>query len=147
MKSYSELLVSWGLPTKAAEVCKIIAKAEELKENYRYGSVHRHRKGQCIRDILAFSEQSLGYQCAVPGFEARQEHETVITQELPQCRQCRRVSLRCSICELSVRGLLCICIVCGHGGHYEHMKQWFEDNDDCATGCGCKECFKTAVIS
>lgn len=27
---------------------------------------------------------------------------------------------------------------CGHGGHAEHVKEWFETNRDCPTGCGCR---------
>ncbi|KAK5646426.1 hypothetical protein RI129_004890 [Pyrocoelia pectoralis] len=54
------------------------------------------------------------------------------------CQTCKRVSLECIICHTSVRGSANCCLVCGHGGHTKHMKQWFEKYSVCATGCGCR---------
>lgn len=44
------------------------------------------------------------------------------------CKHCRRASLSCSLCRLPVRGLANVCLSCGHGGHSNHMKRWFEVN-------------------
>ena len=30
------------------------------------------------------------------------------------------------------------CQQCGHGGYFDHMSKWFENNVECPTGCGCK---------
>jgi hypothetical protein len=49
----------------------------------------------------------------------------------------RKTSFHCSICRLPVRGLNMICVVCGHGGHANHMRMWFSKHDTCATGCMC----------
>ena len=35
----------------------------------------------------------------------------------------------CSICNQRVRGFVMLCKYCNHGGHYEHLKEWFEANN------------------
>ncbi|XP_037051412.1 GATOR complex protein Wdr59 [Bradysia coprophila] len=57
--------------------------------------------------------------------------------QAPMCRDCHKPLLYCSLCRLPVRGSANSCLFCGHGGHLLHMKQWFEKNEVCATGCGC----------
>ena len=42
----------------------------------------------------------------------------------------------CSVCHLPVRGLYVWCQGCGHGGHADHLRQWFEGALECPTGCG-----------
>ena len=44
---------------------------------------------------------------------------------------------KCSICEITVRGLSLFCLSCGHGGHVQHMTNWFKLYADCPAGCGC----------
>ncbi|KAL3280859.1 hypothetical protein HHI36_004087 [Cryptolaemus montrouzieri] len=60
------------------------------------------------------------------------------------CSSCRRLTLNCTICHISVRGSANCCIVCGHGGHTTHLLQWFKDNEVCPSGCGCKCLIETA---
>ncbi|XP_001870851.2 GATOR complex protein Wdr59 isoform X1 [Culex quinquefasciatus] len=55
----------------------------------------------------------------------------------PACSSCRKPVLYCTLCRLPVRGAANACLNCGHGGHTEHMRIWFEKHDECATGCGC----------
>ncbi|XP_040165744.1 GATOR complex protein Wdr59 isoform X2 [Anopheles arabiensis] len=55
----------------------------------------------------------------------------------PACATCKKPVLYCSLCRLPVRGAANACLHCGHGGHTEHMRIWFERHDVCATGCGC----------
>lgn len=43
----------------------------------------------------------------------------------------------CSLCTLPVKGLFIRCIICGHGGHNDHIREWFRGNNECAEGCGC----------
>lgn len=45
--------------------------------------------------------------------------------------------LICSICRTNVYGLSTFCLSCHHGGHLEHVSDWFVNNEICATGCGC----------
>lgn len=44
---------------------------------------------------------------------------------------------QCAICCNPVRGACTWCPTCGHGGHVEHIMDWFQTNDVCPTGCGC----------
>lgn len=53
------------------------------------------------------------------------------------CVKCRQLVFRCTICELGVRGSSFFCLVCYHGGHSEHMRDWFLKKRFCPTGCGC----------
>ena len=43
----------------------------------------------------------------------------------------------CSLCHNYIYGMITICLKCYHGGHYSHMKDWFESNLECSYGCGC----------
>ncbi|KAG7207480.1 hypothetical protein KM043_009113 [Ampulex compressa] len=55
----------------------------------------------------------------------------------PQCLNCKRLALQCVICHISVRGPSNFCILCGHGGHTQHLAAWFTNETLCPTGCGC----------
>ncbi|OQV16163.1 WD repeat-containing protein 24 [Hypsibius exemplaris] len=53
------------------------------------------------------------------------------------CTNCKKLTNCCSICQLPVRGLYVWCQGCQHGGHLEHMEQWFRHSLQCPTGsCG-----------
>jgi len=47
------------------------------------------------------------------------------------------ILIRCVVCQLKVTGMTSFCYQCGHGGHIEHMYNWFLEHDECPTGCGC----------
>lgn len=53
------------------------------------------------------------------------------------CGSCRDFAVKCSVCQLVVRGQSMFCMTCGHGGHAEHLREWFEFESACPTGCGC----------
>ncbi|XP_024939455.1 GATOR complex protein WDR59 isoform X2 [Cephus cinctus] len=65
----------------------------------------------------------------------------------PQCFNCRRLTLECVVCHISVRGLSNFCIVCGHGGHTQHLAAWFANETLCPAGCGCSCLQETATLS
>lgn len=48
---------------------------------------------------------------------------------------------KCSTCEGRITGLYWICTKCFHGGHINHMRKWFRDNQYCAKcfNCKCRE--------
>ncbi|XP_048745682.2 GATOR complex protein WDR24-like isoform X1 [Ostrea edulis] len=52
------------------------------------------------------------------------------------CDRCKLVVNNCSLCHLPVKGLFIWCQGCSHGGHLSHMKEWFNLNKQCPTGCG-----------
>ncbi|CAK9302039.1 unnamed protein product [Gordionus sp. m RMFG-2023] len=52
------------------------------------------------------------------------------------CQKCRKHVNTCSICHLPVKGLYLSCIGCLHGGHLEHLSNWFHNHNFCPTGCG-----------
>ncbi|XP_012270221.1 GATOR complex protein WDR59 [Orussus abietinus] len=72
------------------------------------------------------------------GVEFQSEcHSCIKASRGPQCNNCKRLAFNCVICHISVRGPSNFCIVCGHGGHTEHLADWFTNETSCPTGCGC----------
>ncbi|XP_077503120.1 WD repeat domain 59 isoform X2 [Amblyomma americanum] len=55
-----------------------------------------------------------------------------------QCDECKKLTLHCIVCHLAVRGQLHFCVSCGHGGHVEHLLDWFRTQSQCPSGCGCR---------
>ncbi|KAI7862657.1 WD40-repeat-containing domain protein, partial [Spinellus fusiger] len=62
------------------------------------------------------------------------------------CDKCHRLLNPCTICHQTVRGLYVWCQGCNHGGHLEHMREWFLKETQCATGCG-HACVLTCGVS
>eukprot|EP01016_Furgasonia_blochmanni_P034063 TRINITY_DN3631_c0_g1_i18.p1 TRINITY_DN3631_c0_g1~~TRINITY_DN3631_c0_g1_i18.p1 ORF type:complete len:230 (+),score=22.65 TRINITY_DN3631_c0_g1_i18:67-756(+) len=62
------------------------------------------------------------------------------------CSECKSFTTHCSVCKMPVRGLMLWCQICGHGGHLTEVKQWFEMNNECPTGCGHK-CYFSVMTS
>ncbi|KAI9486600.1 MAG: WD40-repeat-containing domain protein [Benjaminiella poitrasii] len=52
------------------------------------------------------------------------------------CDKCHRLLNPCTICHQTVKGLYAWCQGCNHGGHLNHMRAWFANEKQCATGCG-----------
>ncbi|XP_067934537.1 GATOR2 complex protein WDR24-like [Watersipora subatra] len=52
------------------------------------------------------------------------------------CKKCKQITSPCSICHTPVKGTYVWCQGCAHGGHISHMKEWFQSNKQCPTGCG-----------
>lgn len=63
-----------------------------------------------------------------------------------QCWHCKRFSIQCAVCHVTVKGLSGFCLACGHGGHSHHIVTWFQQHSVCPTGCGC-QCLKENVFS
>ncbi|XP_056639575.1 GATOR complex protein WDR59 isoform X1 [Diorhabda sublineata] len=62
------------------------------------------------------------------------------------CKTCRKLTMKCIVCDISVRGSANTCAYCGHGGHTKCLKWWFSFKDICLTGCGCKCLIEAAEI-
>ena len=60
--------------------------------------------------------------------------------KIGECSSCKK-KVVCFVCSKQVIGLNSWCSGCGHGGHPEHIKNWFSKNNMCPSGCGhrCKE--------
>lgn len=61
------------------------------------------------------------------------------------CSSCKDYALTCSLCQMAIRGAGYFCTFCGHGGHTDHMREWFEQTVECASGCGCR-CGELAML-
>lgn len=62
------------------------------------------------------------------------------------CLQCQQYNLKCSLCNSTVRGVAHVCLKCGHGGHANHLIEWFSQESLCAVNCGCCCLFETMSI-
>jgi len=56
------------------------------------------------------------------------------------CGDCKKFISVCTICKMPVKGLMLWCQICGHGGHYKEIYEWFKSNSECPSGCSHK-CF------
>jgi len=110
-KMYAEILARWGELEKRAEVLKFVEISDAKQRRMRI-------------DIVLQCDQ-----CGQPLAGAG--------PDLPICPKCRRLPFHCVVCHTPVRGLSNFCLSCGHGGHVEHMQQWFAEEEVCPTGCGC----------
>ncbi|PRP88387.1 hypothetical protein PROFUN_03301 [Planoprotostelium fungivorum] len=54
------------------------------------------------------------------------------------CDTCHKMTNPCSLCHRPVHGRYVWCQICGHGGHIEHLSEWFSEEKMCPTGCGHK---------
>ncbi|GAB1601164.1 GATOR complex protein WDR24 isoform X2 [Argonauta hians] len=52
------------------------------------------------------------------------------------CNKCRTVVGVCSVCYQPAKHLFVWCQGCGHGGHLQHIMDWFRENKQCPRGCG-----------
>lgn len=51
------------------------------------------------------------------------------------CNNCKEMTV-CTICHQIVRGVYVWCQGCAHGGHLQHLQEWFKEKRQCPTGCG-----------
>ncbi|KAJ3112038.1 GATOR complex protein wdr59 [Phlyctochytrium bullatum] len=64
------------------------------------------------------------------------------------CGRPARTRVVCAVCELPCTSVVTACMRCGHGGHIDHMRQWFADAVEeaggrleevqCPAACGCR---------
>lgn len=55
-----------------------------------------------------------------------------VIQKGSYCRNCKSYdSSRCAICNEIVRGAYTFCNICCHGGHLQHVIDWFSHNPKC----------------
>lgn len=63
-----------------------------------------------------------------------------VSINLFQSSSCTFLLLDYFLCLKSklISGLIFVCEYCHHGGHIEHILEWFKQNTYCPTGCGCE---------
>ncbi|KAH7642410.1 wd repeat-containing protein 59-like protein [Dermatophagoides farinae] len=111
-KIYLDILYRWKLIKKRAQLLKTI----ESKMLYDDQS-----------HIVSFVNECFTQSC--------KDRQKLCSNYI--CSHCNRISLICTICRLPVKGATNHCMKCGHGGHTNHMNDWFQKHEECPSGCGC----------
>jgi len=108
---YADILNRWGLVEKQAHVMKYVQNV------YNYQDFDEESKSINLTSYCQnCSKDCQGFKCSV----------------------CKKLILKCSLCQTSIRGAFNFCFFCGHAGHTCHMLEWFASTDYCPAGCGCK---------
>jgi len=138
---YASLLYGWGLLTTRVELMKHFAiplpgaGSETLTLTVPIKTKYRRNMGvgrTALRIVAnngvapGITFASLCPRCQLP-----------VMSGSNFCGQCKDFAFRCSICMNAVRGLFTVCLICGHGGHVDHLRLWFSEHTVCPTGCGC----------
>jgi len=117
---YAEILYSWGYLEQRAEILKFVTE-QHLNVTESPPFELTIKCSHCEKDLIPNNK---GFFCM-------------------RCNESKRGSI-CSICRLPVRGLTNFCMICNHGGHMNHIRDWFvkEKNIYCPAGCNCQCVFK-----
>jgi len=129
---YADILCRWGALTKAVEVAK---------HNTAFSAINN-------RSLIDRTVIGVGVTCSRCSSAASVKTSSN-NSNIPAiywCLDCRDFAVYCAVCMTSVRGTAFFCASCGHGGHPEHVKTWFEHSVECPTGCGCR-CAELGVSS
>lgn len=113
--NYADMLYRWNLLDQRAEVLRFL----------------NHQPFPVDKEVTSTHIQVSCYACG-----------TELSSNDKYCVHCRKIRklIRCCFCHILVKGLVNFCVHCGHGGHSNHMEDWFVTNQQvyCMTGCGCK---------
>ncbi len=133
---YCEILLRWNCKMERVEIQKYQSRSHQF--NVRKPMVQQQQQQQLNKALNDGGSESfeISIRCSkcylsYPG----RPHN---------CANCAYVRFRCSICHTGVQGQILACSKCHHGGHPQHIHQWFKDaRNMCPTGCGCKCIFQT----
>lgn len=125
---YAALLYGWDLLIVRTEIAKRIAYSTHGAGTETLTWLETER---CRPTLLPNSGLALGFGCEPTMADDDVSHE--FGSSSPEC----------AICCSPVRGACTWCPKCGHGGHVNHVMQWFQQHSVCPTGCGCV-CLTTA---
>lgn len=116
--AYGEMLLAWQLPEKRGELLKLV-------EDDIQG---------LVLDVVV-SDETL-YSGQIDYLWPCRKCGTPSEPGIMLCPDCfNRLTARCSICRLTIKGLYHVCSTCLH---VSHLKCWRVREDAvCATGCGC----------
>ena len=104
--AYANLLYNWQFFQKRCEVLK--------------------RSNQPPSVTSDLGEVEISITCPCQDTRSKPEQPITFSSNPGKCTNCQRRSLVCLLCGLPVRGLATVCFVCGHGGHLDHLQQWFQ---------------------
>lgn len=108
--SYIDLLQRHELYSHASEIIQLCNDPDLKKMNQKSTTV------SLICPVCKHPSQTCGNACTSKG-----------------CSKTRMTN--CSICNEPVTGVYVWCQGCGHGGHMQHMHDWFDMHAVCPTGC------------
>ncbi|KAF9918612.1 hypothetical protein BX616_007350 [Lobosporangium transversale] len=131
---YAEMMYSWGLFEARTELLKFLS----LKPISQSSNAYRNKDYHKISPLdLILGIDNRGPQIYNKCFEC--ENRLYPNYKCDFCKM-TRVGIKCTICHISVRGRTSVCLKCAHGGHTDHLWEWFvqEKNQVCPTGCGCE---------
>ncbi|XP_002014889.2 GATOR complex protein MIOS [Drosophila persimilis] len=153
ISSYLDYLNSWGLWEKRAE---LDIKIEGIRASARSSRTVYLSCNFCGKPV---SNALLD--------EPRPRSTTTSTNRLSSCPSCRKPLPRCSLCLMHMGTMINMsngetlsttpevqgwqtkpfskwfswCQTCRHGGHTEHIMQWFKQNSECPVSCCNCRCF------
>ncbi|KAJ2551344.1 SEA (Seh1-associated) complex subunit [Coemansia sp. RSA 1878] len=80
------------------------------------------------------SNSTISMSCSQCGSKVEPDRE----EGLARCSECDSWANSCVVCSMWVRGRFVWCKGCGHGGHAEHLWEWFDGmgQEQCPSGCG-----------
>lgn len=118
LNSYLEILRRNGLWNHATEILQVCPDPLDRVTNQKSTAVSvTSRCRQCNKSI----ELPTAVGCAAARWA--------------KCERCGPRPIRCSLCGLGVGGAYVWCQGCGHGGHLQHIYDWFKTNSSCPAGC------------
>ncbi|GAA6014736.1 hypothetical protein JCM11491_001958 [Sporobolomyces phaffii] len=134
--AYAELLYRWGLDEERAQVLKLCRAARISIPKYAYAA----KRIAVLNGIDEKTGLDLSPCCGECGTVVLRGHTTCV-----RCKK-RQRNAACVICHLFVQGLTSSCSNCGHVGHLDCLEKWYETEDICPTGCGCR-CVSSGGLS
>lgn len=131
---YCEILLRWNCKMERVEIQKYQTRSHQSKSRKSLMQQQQQPVNKTLFDGGADSfEISIRCSKCYLSYPGRPHN----------CANCAYVRFRCSICHTGVQGQILACSKCHHGGHPQHIHQWFKDaRNMCPTGCGCKCIFQ-----
>jgi len=143
IKKYGEVLYAWDLLSIRAEVRKHLRRFPERQKPELTGDSASYAMRLPYGNETALSAEETADAGKAPGVSIviqcpGCDEEMDLTTQGNYCQKCQDFPFRCSLCDNAVRGQFTFCSYCKHGGHLDHMTEWFVSHSECPTGCGCK---------
>jgi hypothetical protein len=103
--AYADLLRRWTLPQRAIDIMKYVTDPVLIQR--------------------ARADVTFKLSCALCSGTELRNRELRQRGSTAYCAKCKVSVSYCSVCCRPVTGLVQWCVVCGHGGHFHCLQQWF----------------------